>query len=287
MSDSYEMIVTDSYEMIVTESIKDSESTDQKSHQPEHAVHLLSFRELRDCPLYDQIIDGKKKVEGRENSKKYQNIRPHDIVLFSDKKRGILECQVTDINLYADVAEFLTDQGIDKVFGNTTKCRNVSSIDEGVKILQESVTQKQILELKKATGSGYMGIGIKFIHEYKKYYEDLNEPWFSFVRSGKKIAEGRLNKTWVKSLNPYDMIEFTKVPEKRDAIEKQEKIEVLVTCIKPYNKFIDLFDDVGLDKVLPGKKTYDQGVAVYRQWYSEDKEKELGVKGIFLKVIKS
>lgn len=120
----------------------------------------------------------------------------------------------------------------------------------------------------------------------QKHCETLNEPWFSTIRDGSKIAEGRLNKSWVKTLEKFDIIEFTRVPIEGEENPLPQVIEVIVIDLKYYQKFTDLFDDVGLDQVLPGKNTYEEGLAVYRKWYSEEKEKELGVVGIFVEVIK-
>ena len=121
----------------------------------------------------------------------------------------------------------------------------------------------------------------------KIYSETLAEPWFSAIRDKKKIAEGRLDKSWVKGLQPMDLIHFTRVtPEEEPPPEVLPTIVVRVIAVKRYKKFTDLFDEVGLDKVLPGKKSYDDGVDVYRKWYSEEKEKELGVVGIFVEVIR-
>lgn len=280
---------SDDYEDYVSDSVKD----DDKSN-----VHLISFKQPEGCPLYEQIMEGNKTVEGRKNSPLYQKIQVGDTLLLSDRSRGILELKVTYIHLYDDVSEYIAGEGIDAVFGNPTKCRNITNVQDGLKIYDEFVNKQQIIDLMKRFGQGFMGIGIKFLHEYKRYFENVNEPWFSAIRDGLKIAEGRLDKSWVKTLKPYDMIEFTRVPPKNEKNDTNDtnninntnkvrpKIEVIVTDVKRYKSFTDLFDDVGLDKVLPGKTSYDEGVAVYRQWYSVEKEKELGVVGIFIKVIK-
>jgi len=269
----------DVYEDYVSDSVKDDD---------EFNVHLISFKQPEGCPLYEQIMEGNKTVEGRKNSPLYQKIQVGDTMLLSNRSRGILECKVTYIHLYDDVSEYIAGEGIDAVFGNPTKCRNITNVQEGLKIYDEFVNEQQIIDLKKRFGQGFMGIGIKFLHEYKRYFKTLNEPWFSAIRDGLKIAEGRLDEdeSWVKTLKPYDMIEFTRVPPENDTNKVRSKIEVIVTDIKRYKSFTDLFDDVGLDKVLPGKTTYEDGVAVYRQWYSAEKEKKFGVVGIFSKVIK-
>lgn len=270
----------DRYEVYVSDSVKDSDNDDNIHDMS--TVHLLSFKDPEGCPLYEQIVEGKKTVEGRKNSPTYQKINVGDTLLLSDKSKGILECKVTYINMYSDVEEYLAKEGLETALGNTVKCRNVLNIQDASNIYYEFVKEKEIIDLKKKFGHGFLGIGIKFLHEYKKYFESLDDTWFDFIRNGEKIAEGRLDKSWVKNLNPYDMIEFTRVSNNAKDISK---INVIVTKVVRYKSFSDLFDDVGLDKVLPGKNTYDEGIAVYRQWYSEEKEKELGVVGIFFKII--
>lgn len=247
-------------------------------------VYLYSFRDPDGCPLYEMIREGKKTVEGRKNSPYYQKVNVGDTILLSERKKGILECEVTYVKLYSDVKEYLAAEGIDAVFGNPSKCRNISSIDEGAKLYYEFVKEEEISSLKSKFGHGFMGIGIRFLHEYKRYFEDLNSVWFDAINSGKKIVEGRLNKSWVSTLQPLDMIEFKKRTEK-GIDETQKPIRVVVTKLKKYHTFTELFDDVGLDKVLPGIKSYEDGVNVYRQWYTEEKEKELGVIGIFFKLL--
>jgi ASC-1-like (ASCH) protein len=265
----------DNYEYIVSETVSESEASEESENEESEnegrrkKVLLFRFRDLENCHLYDQIIEGKKTVEGRKNSEQNQDIKIGDILLFSDKSRGILECEVTYVHYYSDIAEYLAGESLNKVFGDTSKCRNVKTIEEGVKIYREYVDENKILELKDKFGSGFIGIGIKFIHEYRRNFEDLNDEWFEAIKSGKKIAEGGLNKSWVRNLQKSDMIEFVKKSD------PSQKIELIITKLKSYRSFYELFDDVGLDKVLPGKKTYEEGLAVYRQWYSEDKENKV------------
>lgn len=279
MSNNYDN--QDKYEKYVSDSVKDEDIYSKKQ------VHLLNFRDPDGCPLYEQIKIGNKTVEGRKNSIIYQKIKVGDTLLLSDRSKGILECDVTYVNLYADISEYIVGQGLNNVFGNVVNCRGIKNIQDGTNIYHEFVDSSQILDLKKRFGHGFLGIGIKFIREYKRYFETLNEPWFSLIRDEKKIVEGRLNKGWVKSLKPFDMIEFKRnTPIGENIQELVPRIEVIVMDVKQYKKFTNLFDDVGLENVLPDIKTYENGIMVYRQWYSEEKENEFGVVGIFIKVIK-
>lgn len=265
------------------DSISTTVSDDENTIKGDENIHLIHFKNPDGCELYNAIKSGKKTVEGYKNDPVYQKIKVGDTLLLSDRTKGILECVVTYLHEYADLADYLAGEGLETVLGKLAKCRNIQTITEGVALYREFVDDTQILDLKEKYGNGFLGIGINFVHEYKKYFETLQEPWFSAIRDGKKIAEGRLDKTWVKSLNIMDMIEFTR---EVSGVHSVQKIEVLVTDVKRYKTFTDFFDDVGLDRVLPGKKTYEEGLAVYRKWYPEKKEKEMGVVGIFIKVIK-
>lgn len=114
---------------------------------------------------------------------------------------------------------------------------------------------------------------------FRTFYQGLDDEWFNHIREKRKIVEGRLNKSWVKELKKDDVIEFQKKSDVNDTIV------VKVTDVKKYKNFIALFEDVGLDKVLPNINGHLAGVKVYRQWYSKELEDELGVVGIFFNLI--
>lgn len=247
-------------------------------------VHIFGFTDPVNCPIYQHIIDGKKTVDGRKNKKEYHAVAPGDTVLLSDSRRGILECRVTFINKYQDVKEYLLDQGLDKTLGKT-----ITDFSDAEKVYEQFAIKSDVDALREMYGYGFLGIGIRFVHEYKRHRDFLNEPWFSEIKCGRKTVEGRLKKSWIKTLNPYDMITFERaVPVNQlDESKKSQKniIQVLVTSITLHPSFIDLFDTYDIKNILPGKSNYDQGVGVYRQWYSEDAEKNLGVVGICVKII--
>ncbi len=250
-----------------------------------NGIHILSFKDSvnSNCSFYDQIKLKNKTVEGRKYSKINQKIKVGDDVLLSDKLRGILHCKVTYLHLYGDIEEYISGEGFEKVFGDTKLC-DIKNVEDGIKIycsFSETMTEN-VLELRSKYGFGFMGIGLEFVHEYKKYYETLKEPWFSLVRSGKKYVEGRLNKGWVAELNKYDHIQFKK--NAPDADEK-DVFNVLVIDLKNYNTFVEMFDDNGLENVLPGITTSEDGVNVYREWYSKEKEDQYKVRGIILRIL--
>jgi ASC-1-like (ASCH) protein len=254
-------------------------------------VHLLFSRDLEDAPVYKQIKNLNKKVEGRKNSEIYQRIKVGDSILLSDVK-GILHCKVTYINRYHDVKHYLETEGLKTALG---ELKPEMTIEKCIDLYHTYVPESEIESLNKIYGHGFLGIGIEFIKQYKIYHQDLDIKWFVAISNGSKIAEGRLKKTWVAKLKQYDMIVFKKKdPNETNSDEKKIhsmltpiSVKTIVTGIKSYPSFVDLFTEVGLNKVLPGVESNEKGVEIYRQWYSEEQEKKLGVVGIFVNVLVS
>lgn len=130
------------------------------------------------------------------------------------------------------------------------------------------------------------------IDKVKTFHQFLDERWFVAISEGKKIVEGRLKKddekSWLRELKIGDMIIFEKVIQGNKILNEilsKETIKVRVKNLVSYKSFVEMFDANGLDKVLPGVADYETGVKIYRQWYPEDKEKELGILGIFIELI--
>ena len=99
------------------------------------------------------------------------------------------------------------------------------------------------------------------------------DPWFSLIRNGIKTVEGRKNTHTYKRIRPGDQINF---------INGSESFHALVTEIRNYDTIEDYFNDVTLEKALPGVKTLEEGLDVYYQWSSEESVKQYGFLGIFV-----
>lgn len=110
------------------------------------------------------------------------------------------------------------------------------------------------------------------------WQKNLSSPWFELIRDSVKIVEGRPNKGDFKKMNVGDIIEFTQ--------KDKDNFCVQITAKKEYSTFKQMLEKEGLEKVLPGIKTIDDGVSVYRQWYTAKIEKEYGVIGIHVKRMK-
>lgn len=107
---------------------------------------------------------------------------------------------------------------------------------------------------------------------------------FNNIKSGRKIYEGRPNKS------KYDILSVGQIIPIHNSDNMEEKIFVKITSLETYFNFKDMIDDKGIENVLPDQ--YDAGFDnemavnnVYRTWYSEDVETTYGVLCIGVEVI--
>lgn len=119
----------------------------------------------------------------------------------------------------------------------------------------------------------FLGIGIKLL---KSFSDHVQEPWFSFIAEGKKIAEGRLNKGKFKEMKKGDVVVWN---------NDNRKVVTYITGNNKYKTFYEMLDQEGLCNVLPNKTTIEDGVLVYRQWYNKERESIFGVAAIKLRVL--
>ena len=102
----------------------------------------------------------------------------------------------------------------------------------------------------------------------------VKNPWFSFIKEGKKNVEGRLKKGKFLNLKKGEKILIT---------NNDEEIEFEIIDIFEYRTFREMLEQEGLNNVLPGINDINDGVSIYRQFYSEKDEIEKGVLAIKIK----
>lgn len=100
---------------------------------------------------------------------------------------------------------------------------------------------------------------------------DVQEPYLSFIRSGKKVVEGRLGKDKYLNLQKGDLI-------------KINDLEAEVLEITKYASFKDMLTKEGIENVIPDAKDIESAVNVYYKFYSKEDEKIFGVVGISMKL---
>ena len=101
---------------------------------------------------------------------------------------------------------------------------------------------------------------------------NVQEPYKSQILSGQKTVEGRLNKGKFWALKIGDYLQFEKSWEK-----------LKVVNLTSYTSFQSMLENEGLKHVLPDIKTIEQGIAVYRKFYTPEQEMEFWVLAIEMK----
>ena len=107
------------------------------------------------------------------------------------------------------------------------------------------------------------------------HIKNLSEPWFTLVQLGIKKSEGRLNKG---SFKKGDIIVF-----ENSELGYNRSYRVKITSIIKYETFNEFIKKEKIENCLPGIDSIENGVKVYRKYYSEKEEQEYRVIALRLK----
>ena len=110
----------------------------------------------------------------------------------------------------------------------------------------------------------------------KPLIKDVQEPWFGYIKSGKKIIEGRLNKGSFQELKKGDIVHWKNI----DNI-----IKTKIISIHHHKDFEKMLKAHRLYNVLPNVRTYKDGVKVYNKFFSPFDVKKYGVLAIKIQKI--
>lgn len=105
------------------------------------------------------------------------------------------------------------------------------------------------------------------------FHNHRKEPYFTYVKNGLKTIEGRLHKEEYRLIKEGDLIKVFNEDE-------TEFFDVQVEAVRRYASFLEMLQSEVLKKVLPNAHSINEGVGIYRKFYSEDQEKENGVIAI-------
>ncbi|PIN00881.1 hypothetical protein CDL12_26617 [Handroanthus impetiginosus] len=100
----------------------------------------------------------------------------------------------------------------------------------------------------------------------------VQEPFFSQLIEGLKTVEGRCAAGDYRRIQSGHLLLFNKC------------LTLLVQDIRRYASFCEMLEAESLAKVLPGVTSIEEGVQVYRNFYSEEKERSNGVLAICVKM---
>jgi len=102
---------------------------------------------------------------------------------------------------------------------------------------------------------------------------NIQEPYYSYVLSGKKNVEGRLNKGKFKEIQTGDFL----------LINNEHKFEVIEKNI--YKSFREMIEKEKIENVIPDKDNIEDAVNVYYKFYTKNQEEEFGVVAIKIKKV--
>ena len=100
--------------------------------------------------------------------------------------------------------------------------------------------------------------------------------WFNYIKNGKKIVEGRLNKGSFQKLKKGDIVYWK---------NKNNTVKTKILSLHHHKDFEKMLKQHHLYNCLPGVKTLKEGVAVYKEFFSDSDVKKYGVLAIKIKVI--
>lgn len=116
--------------------------------------------------------------------------------------------------------------------------------------------------------------------EFSTYHNHRAEPYFTFVKSGEKTVEGRINKGYYQLLKPNDHIIIYNEVE-------SDSIEVIVKAVRLYKSIKEMLETEPLEKLLPDAKNIEEGERIYKKFYTSEQEREFGVIAIEITKSKS
>lgn len=108
----------------------------------------------------------------------------------------------------------------------------------------------------------------------KKTYEiNVQEPYFTHIKNGTKIVEGRLNKGKFLEMKIGDELLLNEVV----------KLEIVNKSV--YKSFREMIMFEGIKNVIPDAKNIDEAESAYYKFYSKEDENQFGVSAIQVKLL--
>lgn len=106
---------------------------------------------------------------------------------------------------------------------------------------------------------------------------DVSEPYYSLIKSGEKVVEGRKYSTKWRVIRKGDIISMT-CPSKDSFDVKVKNVNLyLPSCGDPLTSYLE---NETLERALPGVTTIREGRNVYLKFYTEEDCQRLGMMGI-------
>ncbi|KAJ3703711.1 hypothetical protein LUZ61_007416 [Rhynchospora tenuis] len=128
--------------------------------------------------------------------------------------------------------------------------------------------QSQIKEIEWDELISKTGYELSSMYGNVNFELHVQEPFFSQLKAGTKKVEGRLAAGYYNNVDQGSLLLFNKC------------LLLKVERVTRYQSFREMLQVETLANVLPGVATIEEGVAIYRKFYTEEKEKASGVLAI-------
>lgn len=112
------------------------------------------------------------------------------------------------------------------------------------------------------------------------FTKDLFEPWFTLTKIATKKTCGYINRGDLDGIKEDDIICL-----ENDEFGYLRRLNVKVLAITYHSCFHDYLKCYGLQNCLPGMESINEGVSVYREFYSVETEQKHGVMAIQFELI--
>lgn len=109
----------------------------------------------------------------------------------------------------------------------------------------------------------------------------LSDPWFTYMKNGKKLYEGRVYRGLPKYIEIGDIITFYLEGEKKD------KFSVVVTNKYMFGTFEESLQKLSLNDILPDISSIENGTEIYKKFATINTQQKYGVVQIKIKLISS
>lgn len=105
----------------------------------------------------------------------------------------------------------------------------------------------------------------------------IKQPYFDWIRDGKKTVEGRINTGIAKRIQVGDILMFT------SGRVSSLTLSTRVTKIESFRTFPEMLESIGVPNCLPDYRTVDSAVKLYRSLPGyADKERAFGVLALYV-----
>jgi ASC-1-like (ASCH) protein len=107
------------------------------------------------------------------------------------------------------------------------------------------------------------------------------------ILEGRKTIEGRLGKPDYLKLRAGDILKLREDTWVNGKIVKTEsnKGAVKITQILYFNTFYEMLNSVGVQDAIPGARSIEEAVGIYRKFYTLEDEEEFGVMAIYFELL--